>query len=160
MWQGWSLADVGPEMARRPEAELEVFREVKAQLGLGIEVIDIKDNDVETPDGVARRMERAARRLGSERFVFVHPDRGLWMLPRSVADARMRALDAGRELFDYGGAGYRSGRGLADWYAAKRHAVIDIDAYHFGPRAPRELGGLPLNVPVHGPRMTSVQKCV
>jgi hypothetical protein len=28
-------------MARRPEAELEVFREVKAQLGLGIGVIRV-----------------------------------------------------------------------------------------------------------------------
>src|SRR5262245_2446987 len=92
------------EMARRPEAELEVFREVKAQLGLGIGVIDIKDNEVETPDEVARRIERAARRLGPERIVFVHPDSGLWMLPRRVADARMRALVAGRDLFDHGGA--------------------------------------------------------
>ena len=92
------------EMARRPEAELEVFREVKAQLGLGIGVIDIKDNEVETPDEVARRIERAARCLGPERIVFVHPDCGLWMLPRSVADAKMRALVAGRDLFGRGGA--------------------------------------------------------
>lgn len=92
------------EMARRPEAELEVFREVKAQLGLGIGVIDIKDNEVETPDEVARRIERAARCLGTERIVFVHPDCGLWILPRSVADAKMRALVAGRDLFDHGGA--------------------------------------------------------
>jgi 5-methyltetrahydropteroyltriglutamate--homocysteine methyltransferase len=92
------------EMARRPVAELEVFREVKAQLGLGIGVIDIKDNEVETPDEVARRIERAARCLGPERIVFVHPDCGLWMLPRSVADAKMRALVAGRDLFDHGGA--------------------------------------------------------
>src|SRR6516225_542071 len=68
------------ELARRPEAELEVFREVKAQLGLGIGVIDIKDNEVETPDEVARRIERATRLLGRERIAFVHPDCGLWML--------------------------------------------------------------------------------
>jgi 5-methyltetrahydropteroyltriglutamate--homocysteine methyltransferase len=67
-------------------------------------VIDIKDNKVETPDEVARRIERAARFLGPERIVFVHPDCGLWMLPRSVADAKMRALVAGRDLFDHGGA--------------------------------------------------------
>jgi 5-methyltetrahydropteroyltriglutamate--homocysteine methyltransferase len=91
-------------MARRPEAELEVLREVKAQLGLGIGVIDIKDNEVETPDRVARRIERAARCLGRERIEFVHPDCGLWMLPRGVADAKMRALVAGRDLFDHGGA--------------------------------------------------------
>jgi 5-methyltetrahydropteroyltriglutamate--homocysteine methyltransferase len=92
------------EMARRPEAELDVFREVKAEIGLGIGVIDIKDNEVETPDAVAQRIERAARCLGPERIVFVHPDCGLWMLPRSVADAKMHALVAGRDLFDHGGA--------------------------------------------------------
>src|SRR3954462_5790016 len=73
------------EMARRPEAELEVFREVKPQLGLGMGVIDVKDTEVETPDRVALRIERAAGRLGPERIVFVQPACGLWMLPRSVA---------------------------------------------------------------------------
>jgi 5-methyltetrahydropteroyltriglutamate--homocysteine methyltransferase len=92
------------EMARRPESELEVLREVKAELGLGIGVIDVKDNEVETPDQVARRIERAARCLGRGRVVFVHPDCGLWMLPRGVADAKLRALVAGRDLFDGGGA--------------------------------------------------------
>jgi 5-methyltetrahydropteroyltriglutamate--homocysteine methyltransferase len=92
------------EMARRPESELEVLREVKAELGLGIGVIDVKDNEVETPDRVARRIERAAGCLGRERIAFVHPDCGLWMLPRGVADAKLRALVAGRDLFDRGGA--------------------------------------------------------
>jgi 5-methyltetrahydropteroyltriglutamate--homocysteine methyltransferase len=92
------------EMARRPEAELEMLRDVKEQLKLGIGVIDIKDNEVETPDRVARRIERAAGSLGLERIAFVHPDCGLWMLPRTVADAKMRALVAGRDLFGHGGA--------------------------------------------------------
>ncbi|MCA9133722.1 MAG: dienelactone hydrolase family protein [Planctomycetales bacterium] len=36
-----------------------------------------------------------------------------------------------------------SGRALADWYASHGYAVIVIDAYHFGRRAPRGLRGLP-----------------
>ena len=40
---------------------------------------------------------------------------------------------------------YTSGRALADWYVSKGYAVIVIDAYHFGRRAPRGLGGLPQN---------------
>jgi dienelactone hydrolase len=36
-----------------------------------------------------------------------------------------------------------SGRPLADWYASHGYAVIVIDAYHFGHRAPRDLNGLP-----------------
>ncbi|MDP3070008.1 MAG: alpha/beta hydrolase family protein [Opitutaceae bacterium] len=40
-------------------------------------------------------------------------------------------------------AQYTGGRPLADWYASHGYAVIVIDAYHFGRRAPRGLGGLP-----------------
>lgn len=36
-----------------------------------------------------------------------------------------------------------SGRAIADWYATQGYAVIVIDAYHFGHRAPRGVGGLP-----------------
>jgi 5-methyltetrahydropteroyltriglutamate--homocysteine methyltransferase len=93
------------EMARRPEPELEMLREVKPRLGLGIGVIDVKDNEVETPDQVARRIDGAARCLGVERLAFVHPDCGFWMLPRTVADAKMRSLVAGRDLFERGGPG-------------------------------------------------------
>lgn len=87
------------EMARRPPAELDMLRGVRPELGLGIGVIDIKDNEVEPPDEVARRIEKAASRLGVERLKYVHPDCGFWMLPRSVADAKMRSLVLGRNLF-------------------------------------------------------------
>jgi dienelactone hydrolase len=36
-----------------------------------------------------------------------------------------------------------SGRPLADWFASNGYAVIVIDAYHFGHRTPRGIGGLP-----------------
>lgn len=38
---------------------------------------------------------------------------------------------------------YTSGRALADFFASHGYAVIVIDAYHFGRRAPRGIGGLP-----------------
>jgi 5-methyltetrahydropteroyltriglutamate--homocysteine methyltransferase len=87
------------EIARRPEGELSMLKDVKPSLGLGIGVIDIKDNEVETPEKVAKRIERAADELGVDRIHYVHPDCGLWMLPRSVADAKLRNLVAGRNLF-------------------------------------------------------------
>jgi 5-methyltetrahydropteroyltriglutamate--homocysteine methyltransferase len=87
------------EMTRRPSQELEMLREVKSSIGIGIGVIDIKDNQVETPEQVAARIEAAAKVLGVERVCYVHPDCGFWMLPRFVADAKMRALVAGRDLF-------------------------------------------------------------
>ena len=36
-----------------------------------------------------------------------------------------------------------SGRALADFYASHGYCVLVIDAYHFGRRAPRGIGGLP-----------------
>jgi 5-methyltetrahydropteroyltriglutamate--homocysteine methyltransferase len=88
------------EIARRPEHELELLKEVRPEIGLGIGVIDIKDNEVESAETVAARIERAARALGAARVRYVHPDCGFWMLPRSSADAKMRALVAGRDLFE------------------------------------------------------------
>ena len=91
------------EVARRPADELEYLKHVRREIGLGIGVIDIKDNEVESAETVARRIERAVKVLGVDRVRYVHPDCGFWMLPRSAADAKMRSLVGGRDLFE----GYR-----------------------------------------------------
>lgn len=87
------------EFARRGYEELGAFRDLRPGLALGVGVIDIKDNEVETPTKVAERIEGAVTMLGPERIRWVHPDCGFWMLPRSVADRKMAALVAGRDLF-------------------------------------------------------------
>jgi 5-methyltetrahydropteroyltriglutamate--homocysteine methyltransferase len=87
------------EFARRGDDELEVFRDLKASIALGVGVIDIKDNEVESAEQVARRIEKAVQVLGAARIRWVHPDCGFWMLQRSVADRKMRALVEGRNLF-------------------------------------------------------------
>ncbi|RMD97476.1 MAG: methionine synthase [Calditrichaeota bacterium] len=87
------------EMARRPASELEMLKELKPEMGIGLGVIDIKDNQVETPDLVAKRIEKAAKMVTLKRLKYVHPDCGFWMLSRGIADAKMRALVAGRNLF-------------------------------------------------------------
>jgi len=87
------------EFARRGYDELAIFRELRPGIQLGIGVIDIKDNEVETPTEVARRIELAVNTLGLERIGWVHPDCGFWMLPRSVTDRKMAALVQGRDLF-------------------------------------------------------------
>jgi 5-methyltetrahydropteroyltriglutamate--homocysteine methyltransferase len=87
------------EFARRGHAELEVLTDLRNDIALGIGVVDIKDNEVETPDEIARRIERAVSVLGEERVRWVHPDCGFWMLPRSVADGKMAALVQGRDRF-------------------------------------------------------------
>lgn len=87
------------ELARRPREELAMLADVRPELRIGVGVIDIKDNEVETPETVAARIEEAARAIGAERIAYVHPDCGFWMLPRSVADAKMRSLVKGRNLY-------------------------------------------------------------
>jgi 5-methyltetrahydropteroyltriglutamate--homocysteine methyltransferase len=87
------------EFARRGYDELTVFRDLKPSLALGIGVVDIKDNEVETAELIAQRIEHAVRVLGPERIRWVHADCGFWMLPRSVADRKMRTLVDGKNLF-------------------------------------------------------------
>ena len=69
------------EFARRGYDELEAFKGLREDIALGLGVIDIKDNVVETPDLVASRIEHAVKLLGIERIKWVHPDCGFWMLP-------------------------------------------------------------------------------
>ena len=87
------------EFARRGDDELEVFSDLREGVALGIGVIDIKDNEVESADEVARRIQHAVDLLGAQRVKWIHPDCGFWMLPRSVADRKMQTLVAGRDLF-------------------------------------------------------------
>ena len=87
------------ELAHRPAADLEALRDVAPRLGIGLGVVDIKVNHVETPEEIARAIERADRTLGPGRVRYVHPDCGFWMLKRSVADRKMHALVKGRDLY-------------------------------------------------------------
>ena len=88
------------EFARRGYDELEQFKDLDPRIGLGLSVIDIKDTQIESPELIARRIEHAVKLLGTERIPYVHPDCGFWMLQRSVADGKMKALVAGRNLYE------------------------------------------------------------
>jgi len=97
---GLQVDHVVLEFARRGYRELEIFKDLSPTIGLGLGVIDIKDNEVETPGLIAERIELAVQALGEGRVRYVHPDCGFWMLQRNVADRKMRALVAGRNLFE------------------------------------------------------------
>ena len=88
------------ECAHRPPEELAVFRDVRPGIGMGVGVIDIKRTEVESPEEVARAIERAEKTLGSGRVRYVHPDCGFWMLKRGIADGKIRSLVAGRDLYE------------------------------------------------------------
>ena len=68
--------------------------------GVGLGVVDIKVNHIESADEIARRIEAAEQKLGAGRVKFIHPDCGFWMLKRSVADRKIAALAKGRDLFE------------------------------------------------------------
>lgn len=88
------------EFARRGFGELEAFRDLDPKIGLGLGVVDIKDNGIESASLIAERIEHAEKVLGPGRVKYIHPDCGFWMLQRSVADGKMRALVEGRNLFE------------------------------------------------------------
>lgn len=76
------------------------LKDLPDSVRIGIGVIDVKDNVVETADEIASDIEAAARHLGVHRIACVHPDCGFWMLQRSVADRKIEALVRGRDLFE------------------------------------------------------------
>lgn len=84
---------------RRPE-ELSVFRELRPDLGLGLGVVDIKRTEIESADDIANSIERAEAALGEGRIRYINPDCGFWMLKRSIADGKIRALVQGRDLYE------------------------------------------------------------
>jgi len=87
------------EMAHRGLDDLTPLREVDSRLRIGLGVIDVKVNRVETQEEIAHALERAAAVLGEGRVGWVHPDCGFWMLKRSVADRKIAALVKGRDLY-------------------------------------------------------------
>jgi len=88
------------EMAHRPPEEVAAFKGLRPEIGLGLGVVDVKRTEVESADAIARSIERAAGIVGEDRIRWIHPDCGFWMLKRSIADAKIRALVAGRDLYE------------------------------------------------------------
>jgi 5-methyltetrahydropteroyltriglutamate--homocysteine methyltransferase len=87
------------ELAHRPATDLEALRGLDPRIGVGLGVVDIKVNHIETPDEIARALERAETVLGPNRVRYAHPDCGFWMLKRSVVDRKLSALVQGRDLY-------------------------------------------------------------
>jgi 5-methyltetrahydropteroyltriglutamate--homocysteine methyltransferase len=88
------------ETAHRPPEELNIFRDLRPDLRLGLGVIDIKRTEIETPTAIARTLESAEAILGHGRIKYINPDCGFWMLRRTIADGKIRALVAGRDLYE------------------------------------------------------------
>lgn len=87
------------ELAHRPASDIDALKSIDAKISLGIGVVDIKVNHIETPDEIAARIAAVEKKVGPGRVRWVHPDCGFWMLKRSIADRKMEALVRGRDLY-------------------------------------------------------------
>jgi len=87
------------EMAHRPKSDLNALKQIDKKISLGIGVVDIKVNHIETPDEIAASIEAVEKKVGEGRVRYVHPDCGFWMLKRSIADRKMEALVLGRDKY-------------------------------------------------------------
>jgi 5-methyltetrahydropteroyltriglutamate--homocysteine methyltransferase len=87
------------ELAHRPRSDLDALKEITPKIALGVGVIDIKVNHIESADEVAKRIEEAEKAAGLGRVKWVHPDCGFWMLKRTIADRKIEALVKGRDLY-------------------------------------------------------------
>jgi 5-methyltetrahydropteroyltriglutamate--homocysteine methyltransferase len=85
------------EFARRGGEDLDLFREFKSAFEVGVGVIDVKTQAVETPEMVADRIQKALEILPADR-VFVLPDCGCFHLPRNIAFAKLKAMVDGTKL--------------------------------------------------------------
>jgi 5-methyltetrahydropteroyltriglutamate--homocysteine methyltransferase len=85
------------EFARRGGEDLDLFREFETPFELGVGVIDVKTQAVETPEMVAERIRKALEVLPKERL-FILPDCGCFHLPRNVAFAKLSAMVEGTRL--------------------------------------------------------------
>jgi 5-methyltetrahydropteroyltriglutamate--homocysteine methyltransferase len=88
------------ETAHRPPDELAVLRGLRPEIGIGLGVVDIKSTVIESADAIARGIEHAENVLGPGRVKYIHPDCGFWMLKRTIADGKIRALVAGRDRYE------------------------------------------------------------
>lgn len=87
------------ELAHRPKDDLAALSQIDKKIGIGIGVVDVKVNQIETPDEIASRIEEVEKHLGQGRVKWVHPDCGFWMLKRSIADRKIEALVKGRDKY-------------------------------------------------------------
>jgi 5-methyltetrahydropteroyltriglutamate--homocysteine methyltransferase len=86
---------ISMEFARRGEDDIKLFKTVPFQVGIG--VIDVKTNEVESAAFVADRIRRALEVIPPERLI-VTPDCGLVRLPRDVAFAKLNAMVEGTKI--------------------------------------------------------------
>jgi len=94
---GAKIHTVSMEFARRGEDDLQLFKEFNVPFSVGIGVIDVKTNELESASFVADRIRRALEVIPPERLV-ITPDCGLVRLHREVAFGKLCAMVEGTKM--------------------------------------------------------------
>jgi 5-methyltetrahydropteroyltriglutamate--homocysteine methyltransferase len=83
------------EFARKGNEDLDLFKRYpKTHFSLGVGVINVKSQEIETAEQVANRVRQALAVLPPDRLM-VNPDCGLRNLPSDVARAKLHSLTEG-----------------------------------------------------------------
>jgi 5-methyltetrahydropteroyltriglutamate--homocysteine methyltransferase len=82
------------EFARKGYDDLGLLDRYQPTFALGLGVIDVKSEDIESADVVAARVRRALNHLPAEQLM-INPDCGLRHLPGAVARAKLAAMVRG-----------------------------------------------------------------
>jgi 5-methyltetrahydropteroyltriglutamate--homocysteine methyltransferase len=85
------------EFARTGDDDLGLLKQHHWDRGLGLGVIDVKTERVESPDLVAARIRRALRFVAPDKLV-INPDCGLRHLQPDIARAKLAAMVAGAAI--------------------------------------------------------------
>lgn len=76
---------------------LELFTQYKTDKEVGVGVIDVKDEHVESAELVAQRIRQALRHIPAEKMSIV-PDCGMKFMPRSRAFGKLKAMVEGTRI--------------------------------------------------------------
>jgi 5-methyltetrahydropteroyltriglutamate--homocysteine methyltransferase len=93
---GANVDELVLEFARKGYDDLQLLRKYGWDRDLGLGVVDVKSEDIETSSLIAGRIRRALDVVEPEHLV-VNPDCGLRHLPPDVARAKLRAMVEGAE---------------------------------------------------------------
>lgn len=85
------------EFARTGYDDLKLFAKYAPPFQLGVGVIDVKSDEVESAATVARRIRRALDVLPADRLM-INPDCGLRHVAHRVTAAKLRAMVAGTQI--------------------------------------------------------------
>jgi len=88
---------ISMEFAVSDGVGLELFRQYQTKKEVVVGVIDVKDEHVETPDIVAKRIREALKYIPAERM-WLSPDCGMKFMPRDRAFAKLRAMVEGTRI--------------------------------------------------------------